>query len=90
MDKFSIQMNIFVLKKNILLKIYFHLKDDKNCVGGPCIKNPFYMFIKTLNEIKEKLSPKYTKAYPKTSTFFGLKRPPPKCVFTLHAIFYIL
>jgi hypothetical protein len=52
-----------VLKKNILLKFYFHLKDDKNCIGGPCIKNPFYMFIKTLDEIKENFPqniPKHT------------------------------
>jgi hypothetical protein len=77
MDKFSIQMNICVLKKNILLKIYFHLKEDKNCIGGPCIKNPFYTFIKTLDEIEEKLPPKYTKTYPKNSTFYYLKHPPP-------------
>jgi hypothetical protein len=34
MDKFFIRMNISVLKKNILLKKYFHFKDDKNYVGG--------------------------------------------------------
>jgi hypothetical protein len=42
MDKFFIQMNIIsVLKKNILLKFYFHLKDDKNYVGGLYIKFHF-------------------------------------------------
>ncbi len=66
MDKFFIQMNISVLK------FYFHLKDDNNYVGGLYIKIHFYMFIKTLDEIKEKLPPKYTKKY----TFFYLKRPP--------------
>jgi hypothetical protein len=40
-DKFFIQMNISVLKKNSLLKIYFHLKDDKNYVGQFCIKIHF-------------------------------------------------
>jgi len=50
-DKFLIQTSINVLKKNILLKIYFHLKNDKNYVEGLCNKNPFYMFIKMLDEI---------------------------------------
>jgi len=45
-------MSISVLKKNILLKSYFYLKDDKDYVGGLCIK--------MLYEIKEKLPPKYT------------------------------
>jgi hypothetical protein len=30
--KFFIQMNIIVLKEYILLKKYFHLKNDKNSV----------------------------------------------------------
>jgi hypothetical protein len=34
LDKFFIQRSISVLKKNILLKFYFHLKDDKNYVVG--------------------------------------------------------
>jgi hypothetical protein len=29
------------VEKNILLKNYFHLKDDKNYVGGICIKFHF-------------------------------------------------
>jgi hypothetical protein len=41
MDKFFIQMNISVLKKNILLKNEFHLKHDKNYVGGLYIKIHF-------------------------------------------------
>jgi exonuclease VII large subunit len=39
MDKVFIQTSISVLKKTILL--YFHLKDDKNYVGGFCIKIHF-------------------------------------------------
>jgi hypothetical protein len=49
--------------KKKLLKFHFHLKDDKNCVRILYIKNPLYMFIKTLDEIKRKLPqyiPKYT------------------------------
>ncbi len=41
LDKFFIWTNISVLKKTILLKFYFHLKDDKNYVGGLCIKIHF-------------------------------------------------
>jgi len=48
-DKFFIQTSISVLKKNILLKNYFHLKDNKNYLKG-LNQNPFYMFIKTLDE----------------------------------------
>jgi hypothetical protein len=51
-------MSISVLKKNILLKMYFHLKNDKKLCWGPLYQNPFYMFIKMLDEIKEKLPPK--------------------------------
>jgi hypothetical protein len=38
MNKFFIQTNISMLKKNILLKIYFHLKDNKNYVEGLYVK----------------------------------------------------
>jgi hypothetical protein len=41
LDKFFIQMNISVLEKIILLKNYFHLKDDKNYVVGFYIKTHF-------------------------------------------------
>jgi hypothetical protein len=41
LDKFFIQTNINVLKENILLKNYFHLKYNKNYVGGLCIKIRF-------------------------------------------------
>jgi hypothetical protein len=44
MDKFFIQMSINVLKKNISFKNYFHLKDDKNYVGGLCIKSILYVY----------------------------------------------
>jgi hypothetical protein len=63
-------------KKTFCWKFTFIWKMTRIVLEALCIKNPFYMFIKTLNEIKEKLSPKYTKAYPKNSTFFGLKCPP--------------
>jgi hypothetical protein len=54
LNKFFTQMNINVLKND------FHLKDDKNYVAWrPLYQNPFYMFIKMLYEIKEKLPPKY-------------------------------
>jgi hypothetical protein len=72
LNKFFIQMNISVLKKNILLKDYFHLKDDKNCCKS-LYQNPFYTFIKMLDEIKEKLHPNYT---PKKYIFL-LKVAPP-------------
>jgi len=58
-----------VLTKNILLKNYFHLEDDNNYVGGLCIKIHFFMFIKMLDEIKEKMPPKYTKIYPPKKQF---------------------
>jgi hypothetical protein len=45
------------LGKNILLKHYFHFKHNKNYVGIFFYQNPFYMFIKTLDEIKEKFPP---------------------------------
>jgi len=61
LDKFFIQTNISVLKTNITLKIYLHLKDDKR----PLYQNLIYMFIKTLDEIKENLPPKYTRIFPK-------------------------
>jgi hypothetical protein len=41
LDKFFIEMNINMLKKNILLKNYFHLKEDKNYVGGLWVKIHF-------------------------------------------------
>jgi hypothetical protein len=41
LEEFFIQMNISVLKKNILLKNYFHLKVDKNYVEGLYIKIHF-------------------------------------------------
>jgi len=41
-----------------LLKNYFHLKDNKNYIGTSLYWNLVYMFIKTLDEIKKKLSPK--------------------------------
>jgi hypothetical protein len=41
LDKFFIQTNISVLKKNILLRNYFHLKDEKNYVEGLYIKIHF-------------------------------------------------
>jgi hypothetical protein len=50
LDKFFIQTSINVLKENILLKIYFHTKNDNNYVGSLCIK--------MLDEIKEKFPPK--------------------------------
>jgi hypothetical protein len=59
LNKFFIQMSINVLKKNMLLKHYFHLKDDKNCCM-PLYQNTFYMFIKMLDEIKENFPPNYT------------------------------
>ncbi len=46
MDKFFIQMNISVLERNILLKNEFHLKDDKNYVGGLYIKICFICLVK--------------------------------------------
>jgi hypothetical protein len=44
MHKFFIQMSISVLKENILLKNYFHLKDDKNYFGGLLSKSTLYIF----------------------------------------------
>ncbi len=41
LETFFIQTSKSVLKKNILLKNYFLLKDDKNYVGGLCIKIHF-------------------------------------------------
>jgi hypothetical protein len=61
------------VEKNILLKNYFHLKDNKNYVGGLCMKFHFICFIKMLDEIKEKVPPKRYKMYPKKS---NLKQPP--------------
>jgi hypothetical protein len=66
------------VEKNILMKNYFQLKDDKNYVAWrPLYQNPFYMFIKMLYEIKEKLPPKYTKIYPPQKYIFLPKATPP-------------
>jgi hypothetical protein len=32
------------VKKNIFLKNYFHLNDDKNYVGGLCVKSILYVY----------------------------------------------
>ncbi len=50
-------------------------------------QNSFCMFIKMLDEIKEKLLPKYTKIYQKTSTFSCLKQPPCSVFSPLCALF---
>ncbi len=65
LHKFFIQINIRVLKENILLKNYFHLKKYKNCFGGLLYQNPFYIYFKILNVMKEKLLSKYIKILPK-------------------------
>jgi hypothetical protein len=66
-DKFFIQMNISVWRKNILLKNYFNLKYMTRIMSEPLYHNPFYMFIKILVEIIKKIAPKI---YPKKNTFF--------------------
>jgi hypothetical protein len=70
LDKFFIRMNISVLKKNILLKNYFHLKNDKNYVGGLYIKIYFTCLSKMLDEIKKRTAPKNI---PKKIHFFLLE-----------------
>jgi hypothetical protein len=55
--RFFIQMNINVWKSKKIVG-YSLLKGNNNCVKRPCVKSPFYVFLKTLDEIKEKLSPK--------------------------------
>jgi hypothetical protein len=65
MDKFSIQMNICVLKKNILLKIYFHLKDDKNCVGGPLYQKSILHVYQNTKWNQRKIVPKIYQSIPK-------------------------
>ncbi len=64
-----------MLKKNILLKKN-SFEDDINYVRGFYIKNRFYIFIKMLDEFKEKLPPKYTKIYLKKYIFPCLNWPP--------------
>ncbi len=81
LDKFFIQTSISVLKTNIMLKIYFHLKDDKNYVRGLCIKIEFYMFIKTLDEIYKKNTPNIYQNIPKRSTLLWSKMAP-HCVLS--------
>jgi hypothetical protein len=66
-DKCFIQTSISVLKKNILLKIYFHLKSMTRIMLEPLHQIPFYMFIKMLYEIIQKLPLEYT---PKKVHFF--------------------
>jgi hypothetical protein len=61
MDKFFIQTNINVLKKNILLKKYFHLKNDKNYVGGFWIKIHFIFLSKHYMKSKKKFPQKISK-----------------------------
>jgi len=56
LDKFFIKTNISVLKKNILLKNYFHLKDDKNYIGGLCIK--MYLWLLKYYMKSKKIAPK--------------------------------
>jgi hypothetical protein len=90
LNKFFIQMNISV-ENNILLNYYFHLKDDTNYVAWrPLYQNPFYMFIKMLYKIKEKLPPKYTKIYPPQNTFSCLKWPPPPPTGVLSSVSFVL
>ncbi len=58
------------VKKHFIEK-RFSFEDDKNNVKGFYIKNSFYMLIKMLDEIKEKLPPKYTKIYPNKIHFLA-------------------
>ncbi len=56
---FSIQMNIDVSQKKIVKKLLSFERWKELC-WKPLYQNSFYMFIKMLDEIKEKLPPKYT------------------------------
>jgi len=76
LDKFFIQMNISVLKKNILSENYFQLKDDQNYVGQLCIKIHFICLSKRKMKLKKKIAPKIYQNMPKTSTFFLPKMVP--------------
>jgi hypothetical protein len=63
LDKFFFQMGISVLKKNILLKSYFYLKDDKDYVGSLFIKIHFICLSKHYMKSKKNYPqniPKYT------------------------------
>jgi hypothetical protein len=68
LDKFFIQKSISVLKKYILLKKYFHLKDDNNYVGGLCIKSILYVY-QNARWNQRKPTPKIYQNMPKKSTF---------------------
>jgi hypothetical protein len=73
LDKFFIETNISVFKKNVLLKNYFLLKDDKNYAGGLCIKIHF-ICLSNARCIK-KISPKIYQNIPKKNYYFCLKQP---------------
>ncbi len=71
MDKFFIQMSISVLKKkkHFVEKLLSFEKWQESCKRF-LYQNPFYMFIKMLDEIKEKLTPKI---YPLSLRVIGKK-----------------
>ncbi len=53
------------------IKVCYHLKGNKNCIGGIVSKKSFYVFLKMLDEMKENLSPKITKCTQKKKHFFA-------------------
>jgi hypothetical protein len=86
MNKFFIETIIIVLKKIFCWKITFIWKMTRIMSKAFVSKSILYMFIKTLDEIKEKLPPEYTKIYPKY-TFSCLKWGGPPPIVCFHPIF---
>jgi len=79
----EVQMNRSVLKKKKNCSKTTFIEKWQELCCRPLYQKPFYIFIKTLDEIKEELPPKYTKIYAKKSTFFYLKQPPLVCFHPL-------
>ncbi len=71
-DKFLIQTNISVLKKIFCWKITLIWKMTRMMLEN-FVSKSIYIFIKTLDEIKEKLPPKYI---PKKVHFLAYRGPP--------------
>jgi hypothetical protein len=73
LDKFFIQMSIRYVEKKIVENL-LSFERWQELFWSPLYQNPFYMFIKILDEIQKKKSPNI---YQKPNTFSCLKQPPP-------------
>jgi hypothetical protein len=67
------------VEKKHFVEIFLSFKRWQELCWRPMYRNPFHMFMKMLDEIKEKLLSKYTKIYPPKNTFSCLKQPPLVC-----------